>query len=144
MAQSDTTINIAYPESGDLQLRLAVGACRLRMSPGSSDAWIAGTYSDPSRSLPIRIVQDGGNVRISHEADWANIFGWFSGVPTFDLALGKQKSFSLLLETGGSESDLQLGGVPLKRLEIKYGAGKMTISFSEPNPEPMTLFDLSS
>ncbi len=137
-------INIPYPDSGDLQLRIAVGGCRLRIAPGSGNTWVSGTYTDPSSSLPLRISLNGGTARIAHELDGTRIFGWLSGIPTLDLTLGKARAFGLVIETGGSESDIQLGGVPVKRLEIKYGAGKMNLGFAEPNPEPMSLLDIGS
>ncbi len=131
MAQSNAMdIDIPYPDSGDLQLRIAVGGCHLRIAPGSGNTWVSGTYTDPSASLPLKISHNGGNARIAHEVDGTSIFGWLSGIPTLDLALGKARAFGLVIETGGSESEIQLGGVPVKRLEIKYGAGKMNLANS--------------
>jgi hypothetical protein len=48
------------------------------------------------------------------------------------------------VETGASEFDLDLGGVPLSRLMVRQGAGKFELDFSVPNPHPMELFDVSS
>jgi hypothetical protein len=47
-------------------------------------------------------------------------------------------------ETGASEFDLDLGGVPLSRHMVRQDAGKFELDFSVPNPHPMELFDVSS
>lgn len=140
--QNVTQIDVAYPEASDLHLRISVGACRLKIIPGEGEAWIAGTYDDPTGKLPAKILQEGGTVSIAQERDWADIFGWFGGVPTFDLSLGKDRPYMLTLETGASESRFDLGGLPLSRLVVKHGAGKMEIDFSAPNPQEMSLLTL--
>ncbi len=139
-----TEIDISFPDAADLHLRIAVGACRLRIVPGESGAWVKGSYRDPSGALPASIIREGGTLRITQEPNWANIFGWLSGVPTFELALGKERPFSLTLETGASECELDLGGVPLSRLVGKYGAGTLKIDFSTPNPQAMTMLNLAA
>jgi hypothetical protein len=37
-----------------------------------------------------------------------------------------------------------LGGVPLRGLTVRQGADKFELGFSEPNPEPMKLLEVSS
>src|ERR687885_393837 len=66
------------------------------------------------------------------------------GVPRYELQFGKEKPFALTIETGASEFDLDLGGVPLHALTVRQGAGKFELSFSEPNPHPMELLEVSS
>src|SRR5438477_4489988 len=57
-AATITNINIPYPETTDRHLWLAVGACRLRVTPGEGETWVAGTYDDPSQALPLQISQE--------------------------------------------------------------------------------------
>jgi len=45
---TDTPINVDYPSSEDLRLRIALGACRFRAEPGEGDAWITGICHDPT------------------------------------------------------------------------------------------------
>ena len=145
MTNTDVTeINVAYPKADDLQLRVNVGACRLKIQPGEGAAWVAGNYEDPTGKLPAKILQEGGTVKITQTRNWADIFGWFSGVPTFDLALGKARAYTLTLETGASENTFDLGGLPISRLSAKQGAGKMEIDFSAPNPQAMSLLNLGA
>lgn len=139
-----TEINIPYPPSGDRHLRLSVGACRLKVRPGEGDAWVSGTYTDPTGALPPRITQEGGNARISQEYRWPETWETITSPPRFDLALGKVGPYTLTIEAGASETDLDLGGLPVSRLEVKQGAGKYRIDFSAPNPRVMSLFDLDA
>jgi hypothetical protein len=142
---STSVISIPYPEAGDLHLRVGVGACRLRIAPGEGDTWVTGSYDDPSGSLPYKISQEGGTVRIGQERNWADMFNLFgSKAPRFELRLGNARSYMLTIETGASESNLDLGGLPVTRLEIKTGAGKMDLDFSAPNPQAMSLLNVSA
>jgi hypothetical protein len=143
-SQDVTEINVAYPEASDLQLRITVGACRLKIKPGEGDAWITGSYEDPTGKLPAKILQEGGTVRITQSHSWTDILGWFGGVPTFDLALGKVRPYTLALESGASENKFDLGGLPISRLVAKQGAGKMEIDFSAPNTQAMSLLNLGA
>jgi hypothetical protein len=61
----DTPINVAYPATEELHLRVALGACRFRARPGEEEAWIIGTCHDPTGKRPPRIVEEGGTVRIT-------------------------------------------------------------------------------
>jgi hypothetical protein len=45
---------------------------------------------------------------------------------------------------GASEFDLDLGGVPLRSMMVRQGAGRFAVNFSAPNPEPMGLLEVSS
>lgn len=138
-------INVAYPEGGSPFLRVSVGACRLRASAGEGDLWVSGTYHDPTHGLPAEIIQEGDSVRITQRQRWSEILGgWLGGVPEFDLALGTSRPYRMLLESGASEIDLDLGGVPLNGLDVKHGAGKIEIDFSEPNPQEMSLLGLGT
>lgn len=139
-----TKINVDYPEGGSPYLRVSVGACRLRGTPGEGKPWVSGTYHDPTHGLPAEIVQEGDSLRIAQKQRWSEILGWLSGIPEFDLAFGTARPYRMLLESGASELDLDLGGVPLDGLEVKHGAGKIGINFSEPNPQEMSMLSLGT
>ncbi len=137
-----TEINVAYPEATDLHLRLSLGACRLQISPGEGEEWVKGTYTAPTGALPVKIAQEGGTVRISQEVRMAGLTGVFGSPPAFELALGVGRPYELTLELGAAESKADLGGIPIRRLTIKQGAGKFAFDFSAPNPEAMSLLEL--
>ncbi|GAB4564945.1 MAG: hypothetical protein Kow0047_15060 [Anaerolineae bacterium] len=144
MSATTHAIDIPYPEAADLHLKLTVGACKLSLEPGEEASWIQGTYSDPTGTLPLRVQQEGGQVKISQSPSLGELLRLPTSVPRLELRLGTGRAYSLSLETGASDSELDLGGLPLRRLEIKQGAGKMEVDFSRPNPEPMSLLRLTS
>ena len=130
----ETSIDVAYPAAEDLLLRVAIGACRFRARPGEGDAWVAGTYHDPTDRRPTRIVQEGASVTITEEEpSFERIPAVFGGVPHYELKFGKYKErpFVLTIETGASEFDLDLGGIPLSRPTVRQGAGNSKASRSD-------------
>jgi hypothetical protein len=141
----DMPINVAYPAAEDLHLRIALGACRFKARPGGSDTWVAGTYHDPTDRRSPRILEEGASVTITEEEPSVErLPAVFGGVPHYELGFGKQSPFALTIETGASDFDLDLGGVPLSRLMVRQGAGKLALGFSVPNPHPMELLEVSS
>jgi hypothetical protein len=141
----ETPIRVAYPSTGDPHLRIALGACRFKARPGEGDEWVAGTYSDPTDRRPLRIVEEEAVVTITEaEPSFERIQAVFGGVPSYEVGLGNKRPFALTIETGASDFDLDLGGIPLSRLMVRQGAGKFELSFPKPNPEPMELLEISS
>ena len=139
-----TEINVTYPDAILRHLRITVGACRLKIAPGDGAAWVTGTYEDPTGGMTCRITQDGGSVKITQEPHLAEMHGRPSGPPVFDLTLGTAQPYLLTVETGASDNDFELGGLPITRLAVKLGAGKNVMRFSAPNPQPMSLLDLDA
>ncbi|HJQ27782.1 MAG TPA: hypothetical protein VJ827_00455 [Rubrobacter sp.] len=141
----DTPIDVAYPTAKDLHLRIALGACRFEARAGDGEAWVSGTCHDPTRERAPRILEEAGTVRITEaEPSFDRIPAVFGGVPRYDVEFGRNRPFALTVETGASEFGLDLGGVPLRNLVIRQGAGKFELDFSSPNPHPMDLFEVSS
>src|ERR687898_102936 len=140
----ETPIQVAYPSVDNPRLRIALGACRFAARPGEGDEWVAGTYSDPTDRRPLRVVEEEAGVTITEaEPSFERIQAVFGGVPRYELEFGKDRSFALTIETGASDFDLDLGGVPLSRLMVRQGAGKFELDFPQPNPEPMELLEIS-
>jgi hypothetical protein len=142
----ETPIDVFYPPAAeDLHLRIALGACRFEARPGEGDGWVTGTYHDPTDRRSVRILEEGASVTITEtEPSFEHIPSVFGGVPRYELEFGKERPFALTIETGASDFDLDLGGVPLSRLMVRQGAGKLELGFSAPNPEPMELLEVSS
>jgi hypothetical protein len=127
-------INVAYPEATDLHLKIRVGACRLKIVPAAGEAWVTGSYQYPK----------GGRVTITQDYDVAGLGGLFRYTPRFELALGKAKPYVFTLEAGASDVAVDLGGVPVKELVIKQGAGRAEFDFSTPNPQQMAALLVNS
>ena len=140
-APTTQTIDIAYPGPGDLELVLRVGPCRLSFRPTDGPAWISGTYDDASGMLPLQVTT-GQRTVIAQGFDLALVRG--AALPRLDLAIARQRPFSLELQAGASEAMFDLGGLPIARLAVKAGAGRFEIDFTQPNPAMMTLLDLSA
>jgi hypothetical protein len=141
----DTPIRVAYPAGNDLHLRIALGACQLRATPGEGEDWVTGTYHDPTDRRRLRIVEEEAGATITEEQpSLGQIPAVLGGAPRYELELGKEKSFALTIETGASDFDLELGGVPVSRLVVRQGAGKFELDFPQPNPATMELLDVTT
>lgn len=138
MDNTTTSINIPFPDAAELHLIVRVGACRLAVMPGArTDAWVAGAYSEPSGALPLKMTQEGGVARITQDPIPSEFWNMWNNPPRLTLRLGTARPYRLTLEGGASESEFDLGGLPLSELNIRQGAGKMDFDFSVPNPQPM-------
>jgi hypothetical protein len=142
MNSQHTEISIPFPEAAERHLHIRVGACRLRLTRGGGASWVEGSYDDPTENVRSRVIVDGGTARITQEPHLGSLLGLGRGIPTFNLALGTAQPYTLTIETGASDTDFELGGVPLTRLAIKLGAGKNVLRFLEPNPATMGVLDL--
>jgi hypothetical protein len=143
----DTEINVAYPAADNLDLRIALGACVVEARSGEAEGWIAGTCRDPTGKRAPIIRQEGQLVTITEEKpSYERIPAVFGGIPRYELEFGKNKErpFVLTIETGASEFDLDLGGVPLKALTVRQGPGRFNLDFSAPNPQSMSWLEISS
>lgn len=139
-----TQIQVPYPPTTGKQLYITVGACRLRVRPGGGDAWVTGTYTDPTGIFPCQVFTEGAQARITQEHLWSIRWGDVTWPPEFDLVLGTAQPFALTLETGAGQAELDFGGVPLTRLIAKLGAGKFDLDFSAPNPQAMSVLDVTA
>ena len=137
--ETTTNITLPFPAATDRNLRIAVGACTLKVAPGAADPWVVGTYVDHSNSLPPLVQQEGGEARIMQNYQAFNPFGLLNSTPQIDLLLGQAQPYALAVELGASDNRLELGGLPLTRMSIKQGAGKVDVNFSAANPQPMGL-----
>lgn len=137
-------VSIGYPDAGEYRLRIRVGACRLRIRPGDGESWVSGTYRYPHGALPLKIERSGGDVTITQDYDVSGLGNIIRHKPRFDLALARKRPFALILEAGASEVSVDLGGVPVRALTVKLGAGKVELGFSALNPEVMSLFSVYS
>jgi hypothetical protein len=141
----DTQIDVAYPGGDDLHLRIALGPCRFEARLGEVEGWVGGTCHDPTSRRDPKILREGQRITITEAKPFfERIPAVFEGVPRYELEFGKERPFDLTIETGASEFDLDLGGVPLKALIVKQRAGRFNLNFSVPNPKPMSLFEVSS
>jgi hypothetical protein len=143
-------LDIPFPETTPRRLHIAVGACKLIIKPLEivegeiGQSWITGAYQGHIAALPIMVIQEAGTVTITQGQEWNEMLGLLEDVPTLELTLGKAVPYKLAVDTGASESDLDLGGLPLTNLTLKQGAGNIGVDFSVLNPVEMDRLFLSS
>jgi hypothetical protein len=105
---------------------------------------VSGTYRDPSGNLACTVEQDGANVRISQAVRRVHTFGPFAETPTFDLALGASRPYSLTIEAGASDVICDFARLPLTRLLIQQGIGNAVYDFSAPCAASMSLLQVEA
>jgi hypothetical protein len=130
--RSPVPIAVAWPESGEPNVRISVGACHLRVRSGPPDALVTGTYDDPTGTLPLTVSDEYGAVRISQQTRLSDVRGFKAAIPSLDLTLGRGRSLALQVATGASDVHLDLGGLTLRRVAVRLGAGSAAIAFAEP------------
>lgn len=143
-------VDIPWPDEDDARLRISVGGCRIRLrtastEPGSPDVWVSGSYTDPTRTLPLQVTGEHGSFKVSQSARFSEIRRQSrAAAPTLDLTLGSQRPFSLALDTGASEVEADLGGAQLTRLGLRLGAGNAVLSFDRPSATAMQRLDVEA
>jgi len=125
-------VSAGWPDTDDAALRVSVGACRLTIRPGDPATMVSGTYQDPTAALPLTVTQDYGTVRVAQHTRLTDVRGFRAAVPTLDLAVGRGRPVSLHVATGASDVTLRLGGLTLRRVSVRLGAGTAAISFDAP------------
>jgi hypothetical protein len=144
MAEATThPIEIEMPAEGERHLSFAVGACSFRLARGEQEAWVKGTYTDPTGSIPPQVDVSGRDARISQRAAFDRIPS-LREPPAFDLRLGTSAPYRLTIEGGAMDVRCDLGGLPLTRFEARLGAGQLRFAFDAPNTEPMEVLKVSA
>jgi len=146
MAISATPIDLAFPDgpAGDsLELRIALGPCRVRIAAGTGPLWATGRYEDPTGILPLHVTQDGPRARLS-QSPTARSMPAAARPPSLDLQLGTAQAYQLVIDGGANETVADLGGVPLTRLVVHHGAGRSDVDFSRSNPAEMAALEIAA
>ena len=133
-------IDVPFPTTADLSLQIRLGPCRVRFTPTGGPSFIAGTYSDQTRTLPLEVQTQDGVVTISQR--FAPMSFSTVDVPQLELGISRARPFALDIQAGASDNSFDLGGLPITRLTLKAGAARFETDFSLPNPTPMTLLEL--
>ncbi len=129
-----------WPATAEANLRISVGACRVRLAAqgsrpdpaGEGREWVSIRYQDPTGTLPLSVTRDHGTVRISQHARWSDVRGFRAGVPELTVTLSPARAMTLTVDSGASEVNVDLGGLWLRRAGLRMGAGTATVSCSTP------------
>jgi hypothetical protein len=103
---------------------------------------------DKHRFEPKFTFDSGDHASMRLEMNAMNSRGGFSGGRTKDndltLRLNDKVPIDLDLVTGVSESNLDLGGLQLRRIRLKGGVGKTEVTFDKPSSEKLKSLDVES
>jgi len=136
------SINEPAPPAGQtarVVLEMAGGVLNLTRG---SDQLVSGTITYNLTEWQPVVERNDETVRIRQDIDTVPFtLGDDDMLNRWELQLGNTP-MELEINAGAYEGNLELGGVPLSRLEIRGGASDTAISFNELNPQEMTVFEV--
>ena len=136
-------IQIPYPDSEEVNLKLSFGAGEMILSPGTSEL-VDGTATYNYEEFKPGFITDEGNIEINMGEEDFNLFPAFDEIEnTWDFELGDQP-VNLEIDSGAYKGTFELGGLSLTNLDISDGAADVKVSFSELNQVEMTEFRYST
>jgi hypothetical protein len=135
---------IAAEGAKRLDITCKFGAGKLTVRPVStSDAARIDAEYDANRidlNVDYRVRGETGKLDIESEHHGSSV-NTDDNVLTLDLS--DKFPTDLSLKLGAAKGDLDLGGIPLTRLDLDIGAASGVISFSKPNPERLEDMSIS-
>ena len=135
-------IEIGFPEETPRRLRVSIGPGMLRIRPGASEPWVTGSYYDVGGIAQPRVETDAGSTHISQKGGTLRLSRGVT--PNLVLALGTAHPYALTLDGGANDIRCDLGGLPLTALTGQFGAGRIRIDASSPNPAQMERLQIST
>ena len=136
-------INIPYPDSEEITLKLSFGAGKLKLTSGASGL-VDGTATYNYEEFNPIVTTEGGDVEIKMGDKNFNLFPAFDEITNiWDFKLGDQP-MNLTIDSGAYQGTFEFGGLALTNLDISDGAADVTVTFSEPNQTEMTQFIYST
>ncbi|MBL8095653.1 MAG: hypothetical protein JNL73_15880 [Anaerolineales bacterium] len=135
------TIDVPRPDAESAEVTLSMGAGTLTLS-GGGESLISGTIDYNVAEWKPVIETDGNAVTVRQGGDTNGSFNAWPGgsvVNDWELLLG-DLPVDLSVHAGAYQGNLNLGAVPLQRLEINDGAATTNVRFDDVNPEEMTEF----
>ncbi|WP_181348010.1 toast rack family protein [Thalassobacillus sp. CUG 92003] len=123
-------------EAESLSVELDMGVGSLNVEPGSNE-WLVGQFDyRHSRQKPVvSYKQTGseGHIDISEQRRWFdfNVLGFFrKGKSEWNVKLNDETPTALNVDTGVSDSHLNLRGLYLTDLDVDTGVGDVTLDLS--------------
>lgn len=144
MSETVQPISIEYPDGeGVPKLRLTLAPIRLIIGAADQDAWLTGSFTDPTGQMPLDVRTDGSNLRITSSKN-VTAFRRFKA-PELNLTISTRRPFALSMDLGASDhTQVDFGGLPIVELDIKLGAGQAKFDYSRPNPGELSTFSLKA
>ena len=96
------------------------------------DATTTETESGPQARVTLGLAGEPTRFRdLSGDLDWRIYFA-------------PDRPLDLSLDLGAASADLDLGGVPVRRMMLHAGVARTRLAFGEANPEPLRLLDVKA
>ncbi|MCC6704155.1 MAG: hypothetical protein IT334_04705 [Thermomicrobiales bacterium] len=131
-----TRVELPFPDETPRRLRISIGPGKLTLRPGDPDPWVSGSVRADDAMFPPKIELDRGDATLTQKGGGS--FRIRRGIsPNLELALGSAQPYALTLEGGANDINCDLGGLPLEELTGDFGAGRIKITCSAPNPVAM-------
>lgn len=132
--EESKTVNIEKDKAEELELELNIGAGELNVMKGA-DEWVEGSllYSNNKWKPEVSYELNGNKGMAVIEQDNEGIFNNINigdVKNTWDLKVNDKLPLELSVNSGASESRLDLSGLMLKDLEVNAGVGDITIDLS--------------
>lgn len=129
--EDSKTVNIEKDKAKELELELNIGAGELNVIKGA-DEWVEGSinYSNDKwePDVSYKLKGDKGIAVIEQDNEgFFNNINIGEGKNTWDITLNDEIPLELSVNSGASESRLDLSGLMLKDLEVNAGVGDITI-----------------
>lgn len=140
----EETIRIPMPDSAEPpNLTIDFAGGDLVIAPGAHEVLVEGsaTYNAPQLKPIITTKNNEVHLHLSEDIG----FGGFAtdGLKNiWELMLGAVP-MALIINAGGTDADIELGGLALENLTITQGAANFDLAFSEPNKTGMDKFSFT-
>ncbi len=126
----------------EVQLHLKIGAFRVHFLPTEgSQLTLQGTYWPELIDTPRVEVEPEGEevlrVVIELGTQKKRTLKWRSGVLDSNqviIRVPREVTYTLALELGAVDAEIDVGGIPVKNLDFEGGAARALLRFSAPNP----------
>lgn len=129
----------AAPASVSITLK----AGELHLTPGGAHT-LGGSARSNVKDLDPKLVAAGDKVTLTQGAPELEASAWGPDlVADWRLTLGPTP-LSLTFDAGAAKADLELGGLAIKSLHGKTGAGAITVGFAQANPLAADDIDLDT
>ncbi|MBI5266058.1 MAG: hypothetical protein HY851_02385 [candidate division Zixibacteria bacterium] len=134
MKTDNQTIAAEGAKRLDINCRFGAGILTVRPVSTADAARIDARYDADRIDLDVdyRVRGETGRLDIESEHHGSNVE---TDDNQLTLNLSDKLPTDLSLKIGAAEGDVDLGGIPLSRLDLDIGAASGVISFSKPNPQ---------
>ncbi len=123
-AGEERTIELA--DASEASLRLNYGAGRLRLGAGAGGGqFLTGTFAG---SAEQKVKRDGAKLQVRLEMNPFPNFFWGGGEAEWDIKMNPSVPLTMRVESGASQSEIDLSGLQVTELRLGTGASKTVLT----------------